>query len=33
MGDTVEQAREKAYHAVEMIDFKDKHFRRDIGVK
>lgn len=33
MGDTVEQAREKAYHAVEMIDFKDKHFRRDIGIK
>ena len=33
MGDTVEQAREKAYHAVGMIDFKDKHFRKDIGIK
>ncbi|WP_407313107.1 phosphoribosylamine--glycine ligase [Desulfosporosinus sp. SB140] len=32
-GQTIQQAREKAYTLVETIDFPQAHFRRDIGIK
>ena len=32
-GNTVEEAREKAYRNVEKISFEGMHYRRDIGVK
>lgn len=32
-GETLQQAREKAYALVEKIDFPKAHYRRDIGVK
>ncbi|MEG1646168.1 MAG: phosphoribosylglycinamide synthetase C domain-containing protein, partial [Clostridia bacterium] len=31
--DTIEQARKIAYANVEKIDFKNKHYRKDIGIK
>lgn len=33
MGQTLAQAREKAYKNVEKISFKDMHYRKDIGIK
>lgn len=33
IGDTIEAARKVAYEAVAEVDFKDKHYRKDIGVK
>ena len=33
MAETIEKARERAYHAVSCIHFQDAHFRRDIGIK
>ncbi len=33
MGATIEEARKTAYQAVQEVDFKDKHFRTDIGIK
>ncbi|WP_410208940.1 phosphoribosylamine--glycine ligase [Fusobacterium sp.] len=32
IGNDLEEARKKAYSSVEKIDFKDKYFRKDIGV-
>ena len=32
-GETLQQAREKAYALVDQIDFPNAHYRRDIGVK
>ena len=32
-GKTLEEAIKTAYKAVEVIDFKDKHYRKDIGIK
>lgn len=32
-GNDVEEARQKAYDAVNFINFKNAHFRRDIGIK
>lgn len=33
IGSDIEDARQKAYKVVEEVDFKDKHFRTDIGIK
>lgn len=33
MGASIEEARKVAYEAVAEVDFKDKHFRTDIGIK
>ena len=33
MNDSLDGAIKKAYEAVEKINFKDAHFRRDIGIK
>ena len=33
IGDTLEAARAKAYHAVSAIQFEGKIFRKDIGAK
>ena len=33
MGNTLAEAREKAYRNVEKISFKNMHYRKDIGVK
>lgn len=32
-GTDLDEAREKAYHAVSLIRFSDAHYRRDIGIK
>jgi len=32
-GSDLDNAIARAYSAVEKVDFKDKHFRRDIGIK
>ncbi len=33
VGEDIEQAREKAYANVKKIEFDDKHYRKDIGIK
>lgn len=33
VAENIEKAREKAYAAISHIDFKDAHYRRDIGIK
>lgn len=33
IGRDIDDAREKAYQAVEEVDFTNKHFRKDIGIK
>lgn len=33
IGSDIEDARQKAYKVVEEVDFKDKHYRTDIGIK
>lgn len=33
MGENLEEAISRAYEGVEIVDFKDKHFRHDIGIK
>ncbi len=33
IAENIEKAREKAYHAISQISFKDAHYRRDIGIK
>ncbi len=33
IGKTLDEARKTAYAGVDVIDFKDKHFRHDIGIK
>jgi len=33
VGDTLQSALARAYEAVELIHFKGKYFRRDIGAK
>lgn len=32
IGNTIEEAREDAYKAIEKVGFKDKYFRKDIGI-
>ena len=32
-GKTVDEARRKAYSAVENVNFENKHYRKDIGLK
>ncbi len=32
-GSSIEEARNKAYDAIKVIDFEGKHFRKDIGIK
>ena len=32
VGNTIEEAREDAYKAIEKVDFKDKYYRNDIGI-
>ncbi len=33
LAENIEKAREKAYNAIAAIEFKDAHYRRDIGIK
>jgi phosphoribosylamine--glycine ligase len=33
LGDSLAEARQRAYEAVQMIRFADMHYRTDIGVK
>ena len=32
IGNNIEEAREEAYKSIEKVDFKDKYFRKDIGI-
>lgn len=32
VGNTIEEAREDAYKAIEKVNFKDKYYRNDIGI-
>ena len=32
LGDTLEEARAKAYYDAEQVNFEKKYFRKDIGV-
>lgn len=33
VADNIVEARKKIYESIDLIDFKDKHFRKDIGIK
>lgn len=33
VADSIAEAREKIYSSIDLIDFKDKHYRKDIGIK